>query len=563
MAKQCGESTRPRSAQPRAAKAHTRKSSEAVTTMTQSMLTLTPGSRHPNRLPAASNLNGKRKRDEPLNNTNSTMKKRKLSAPSSAPSQPPAKKKATKPAARPKVVLNAAPSIGLDVFVSGSGDTGGLGLGPKIIEARSPKLNGNLSGVVQIALGGLHGIALTSNNGLLTWGVNDNGALGRDTKWDGKMVDIDAKGADGEEVDVNPYESTPMPVPASMFPSGTVFTQVAAGDSSSFVLTDDGFVYGWGLFRVSAIAIQSSLLYTNIVQNSKGDFGFNVKEGNTIDQKPQLEPKLISELKNIKQLAVGGDHALALNNKGVVYAWGAGEQSQLARRLLPRHEHLALIPTPVALPRTIVSISAGANHSFAIDKTGKVYAWGLNNFGQCGIPRNAGDSEAIITKPEQLKSLAQPAAMVAGGNHHSVALTQEGDCMVWGRLDGYQTGIKMESLPLQDENQVMKSESGRPCVLLLPTRVPNVPPCGYVAAGSDHCVAVARDGGVYSWGFNVSYQCGQGLDKEENDDGSDNEEDDLDEVVEATLIGSGAIKGKKMVWAGAGGQFSAIAAKAE
>jgi regulator of chromosome condensation len=32
---------------------------------------------------------------------------------------------------------------------------------------------------------------------------------------------------------------------------GTVFAQLAAGDNSTFALTEDGLVYGWGTFRVS------------------------------------------------------------------------------------------------------------------------------------------------------------------------------------------------------------------------------------------------------------------------------------------------------------------------
>ena len=152
--------------------------------------------------------------------------------------------------------------------------------------------------------------------------------------------------------------------------------------------------------------------------------------------------------------------------------------------------------------------------------------------------------------------------MVTGGNHHSIALTISGDSVVWGRLDGYQTDIEVKSLPLHDETQVMKSDSGRPCVLIQPTRVPNVPLSRYVAAGSDHSLVVTRDGKVYSWGFNSSHQCGQAKDKEENgNDGLDDDEDDLDEIKEAILIGSRVIGEKTIIRAGAGGQFSAIAVK--
>jgi regulator of chromosome condensation len=86
--------------------------------------------------------------------------------------------------------------------------------------------------------------------------VNDQGALGRDTNWEGGLVDMDkaeesGSDDDDEEIEVNPKEATPSVIDLSGVEKGTVFTQVVAADSASFALTDDGFVYGWGTFRVS------------------------------------------------------------------------------------------------------------------------------------------------------------------------------------------------------------------------------------------------------------------------------------------------------------------------
>ena len=157
-------------------------------------------------------------------------------------------------------LLNRPPIIRLQIFVFGEGSAGELGLGggKSAIDVATPRLNHNLDpekvGVVDLATGGMHTVALTSNNTVLTWGVNDLGALGRDTTWDGGMRDID-KGSDSDSDDsdpgMNPFESTPMAVPDEKF-RGARIVQVAAGDSSSFVLTDDGRVYGWGTFRVGS-----------------------------------------------------------------------------------------------------------------------------------------------------------------------------------------------------------------------------------------------------------------------------------------------------------------------
>jgi regulator of chromosome condensation len=69
-----------------------------------------------------------------------------------------------------------------------------------------------------------------------------------------------------------------------------------------------------------------------------------------------------------------------------------------------------------------------------------------------------------------------------------------------------------------------------------------------VACGHDNSFAITKDGKAYSWGFSANYQTGQGSD---------------DDVEEATLIDNTAVRDRKLVWAGAGGQFSILAAHRE
>ena len=152
------------------------------------------------------------------------------------------------------------------MFVFGGNSFGELGLGPvDDTEVARPCINQNLTGVVSVAPGGVHGAALTRTNKILTWGVNDEGALGRDTSWEGGLRDIDAEDSDSCSSQLNPIESTPTEVSAKHFPQGTTFSQIAAGDSTTFVLSTDGLVYGWGTFRVQNLAC----LFKKRVQNSR------------------------------------------------------------------------------------------------------------------------------------------------------------------------------------------------------------------------------------------------------------------------------------------------------
>lgn len=121
---------------------------------------------------------------------------------------------------------NKAPTTRLNVYVFGEGSAGELGLGPKnATDVVRPQLNTLLDadkvGVVEIAAGGMHAVALTHDGQVLTWGVNDNYALGRETAWDGGVRDItegdDASEDESEDGELNPYESTPTAIPADNF----------------------------------------------------------------------------------------------------------------------------------------------------------------------------------------------------------------------------------------------------------------------------------------------------------------------------------------------------------
>ena len=75
-----------------------------------------------------------------------------------------------------------------------------------------------------------------------------------------------------------------------------------------------------------------------------------------------------------------------------------------------------------------------------------------------------------------------------------------------------------------------------------------VPPVASVAAGTDNSFAITTDGKAYSWGFSANYQTGQGTG---------------DDIETPTLIDNTAVRGKKLVFAGAGGQNGVLASVAE
>ncbi|KAJ5654027.1 hypothetical protein N7490_001030 [Penicillium lividum] len=430
---------------------------------------------------------------------------------------------------------NIPPTQRLDVYVFGTNCYGELGLGDltKKAELLRPVLNQKLNaenvGVVHIAVGGVHSAALTHDNQILTWGVNDEGALGRDTGQD-KDEDVgDSRGksrsgdeSDEDEVTHNLKEATPLPVDPSHFPRDTVFSQLAASDSATFALLTDGRVYGWGTFRTS-----------------KGGTGFSPES-----KREQRTPLLIPGVRDVVKIVAGAQHVLALTSKGTVFSWGCDEQNQLGRRRASRHHKShPLVPELCALPTGIQGIGVGLYHSFAIYKKGHIYAWGSNNFGQTGVTMSAGQNDAIVPYPVKVPHFQKYASLVSifGGKDHSMAITELGECLIWGRIDNKALGLALKDMPQSD---IIYDTYGRPRILKQPNLLTGVgDKIISGTAGTDHSFVITESGKVYSWGFNAQSQAGQ---------------PGLDEVEKPTLLHSKYLEGKKLVSAGAGGQFSLV-----
>ncbi|KAI2628185.1 RCC1/BLIP-II [Xylaria nigripes] len=437
------------------------------------------------------------------------------------------------------VVQNSVPQAALDVFVFGEGSAGELGLGSKKfegkrpIDVKRPRINHNLDavkvGVVDIACGGMHAIALTKDNRVLTWGVNDDKALGRDTTWSGGVRDADKDDSDSDDDDddtgINPLESTPTPIENGELTSSDVICKVAACDSASFVLTTDGFVYGWGTFR-----------------GADGIIGFS-ESANT-----QATPVLIEPLQDITNIVCGSNHVIAMDVNGKVWTWGSGGQYQLGRKVVTRHAG----PTATLRPQPCgkfgkrlhaVNIGAGSYHSFYIDNRQRIWSWGLNNYAQTGHSDGTGKDDAMILLPTVVNSLKDAnVTMISGGEHHSVARTSDGKLLTWGRVDGHQVG---HPSTLFNEDNCVYDDNNHPRILANPTQVPNID-TKYVTAGTDTSFAIDTQGRLYSWGFSANYQTGQGI---------------TADVTVPTLVDNSAIRDREMIWAGAGGQFSMSAAQ--
>ncbi|KAF5097449.1 hypothetical protein D0Z03_001415 [Geotrichum reessii] len=432
-----------------------------------------------------------------------------------------------------KPTFNQTPSLSkelLNVYAFGSGSICELGLGPTVTEVKRPRLNPLLPiaevGIVKLAVGGTHVLAIDKEGRLWSWGQNDSGVLGRPTKENDDEVDDDWV--------INSKESTPKRV--ENVPVTAVFVDVAATDNLSVAITDEGQLYAWGTF------------------NDEGNKSF--KKGVEI----QREPVHITAVSGIVQVAGGKDHVLILDKSGDVFAWGIGTSNQLGITVNSQLRTFVFGPLKVPGVKNIKHIAAGEFHSFAVDKDGEVYAWGLNNFGQCGLTEPLGDG-AVVTEATKVSFFTEnklKVKQIACGNHHTIALTENGDIYTFGEIYLNQLGIDSNNLP---ESLVRDAQTGAAAYVPVPTKLtegsfddePSFPKNGFkfVAAGTEHGLAIsAEDGSVWTWGSGSVYQLGHG--KPAGEDGPE-------DLPVPTRINNTASRGVNFVFAGAGAQFSILA----
>lgn len=207
----------------------------------------------------------------------------------------------------------------------------------------------------------------------------------------------------------------------------------------------------------------------------------------------------------------------------------------------------ALRPGGVSIKRgvKITKVRAGAYHSFAIDGDGRVWAWGLNNYGQLGTGTDdieVGEDGVALLEPTRIDALAGHRVVeVVGGEHHTLAITNDGRVFSFGRIDGAQLGFVKA---YYDRENSIFGERNDPRVLRAPTLLEGLPPVASGDAGTDTNLVVTSEGRAYSWGFNENYQTGLGPTKTA--------------VETPTLLNNDIFKVKKIIYAGCGGQFGMV-----
>ncbi|RLU25618.1 hypothetical protein DMN91_001775 [Ooceraea biroi] len=311
--------------------------------------------------------------------------------------------------------------IGGVMLTFGQGDFGQLGLGEEITEKTRPAAIPTYQDIIAITAGGMHNVCLRKTGEVLTFGCNDDGALGRNTSKEGS-------------------ETVPLPVELP----GKVI-QVTAGDSHTAALLEDGRVFAWGTFRILpnekivkvasgndhlVLLSENGRVYTCGCgeQGQLGRVAARTATRNTRQGKgPLLTPGVV-EFKISKKLKF--DNIWAGNfctfarehKKGDIYVFGLNNFNQIGLKDREIHFHPQVSKTFSG--KEWKHISSGEHHTVALDSEGQVFVMGRKEYGRLGLGANCSDAEELTLVPaiSSIKYID-----VDTGSRESFAVTETGD----------------------------------------------------------------------------------------------------------------------------------------
>ncbi len=370
------------------------------------------------------------------------------------------------------------------------------------------------SGLIAVAAGGYHSLALKSDGSIAGWGYSGSGQAKPPS---GNNFTAIAAGynhslalkSDGSIVcwGSNGYgQATP--------PSGSSFTAIAAGYWHSLALKSDGSIVGWGRNNYgqatppvgnSFIAIAAGEYHSLALKSDGSIVGWG--RNNYGQATPPAG-------KNFVAISAGELHSLALKSDGSIVGWGDNSDGQR---------------TPPA-GNNYVAIAAGGYHSLALKSNGSIVGWGNNSDGQRTPPAGnyvaiaAGDLHSLALKSDgsivgwgyNYFGQARPPSgsnftAIAAGGYHSLALKSDRSIVGWGN------NLYGQATPPAGNNFVAIS-AGTVHSLALKSYGSIVgwgnneyngqatPPAGNnyvaIAAGNLHSLALKSDGSIVGWGWN-------------------------------------------------------------
>ena len=277
-----------------------------------------------------------------------------------------------------------------------------------------------------------------------------------------------------------------------------VAPKIVNGNDYSVALRADGNVWTWG---------------TNIY----GQLGRNDASYSNVPLKVNLNEDLVTDI------SAGDNHVLVLTENGKVYSFGLNNYGQLGRGGASNIPYKVTDQNGKEL-EGIVKIKAGKNVSYAIDRFGKIYAWGQGYYG------NAREVQEISDKVDGIIDISKSFALSVEGKIYMYSIKAKDGILTMGSMQEVVADKKAISISEGADHTVFVTEAGtvygignnsfgqlgNGTTISTTNKVVEVclsetiPLYGVVeaAAGDRYTVALTSSGEIYTWGMNNNNEQG-------------------------------------------------------
>ena len=138
-------------------------------------------------------------------------------------------------------------------------------------------------------------------------------------------------------------------------------------------------------------------------------------------------------------ISTGGDFSCATLDSRKVACWGANDQGQLgsaAANALSLTDVNYMLEVDLPEDFTVISMDSGTSHTCAVSSTGSVMCWGANDQGQLGLGyTSVKELPTFISFDEDVTILS-----VSAGDEHTCAVSSDGEVFCWGSGSDKQLG---------------------------------------------------------------------------------------------------------------------------
>ncbi|DBA88888.1 hypothetical protein WJX79_001006 [Trebouxia sp. C0005] len=294
------------------------------------------------------------------------------------------------------------------VLSFGEGSQGALGCS-SLGDNYEPEEVNLTKDIAKVAAGHYHSLAINLEGKLFTWGRNNEGQLGQA---------------------LQPLESAATPAAVDALAKFKVMSAAASG-VASFAVVEDGTVWGWG-------------------SSKRGQLGLG--QGIVEALKPQRLPGLegitqvsagwghACALREDGQLFSWGYPQHGRLGHSLAPSQAQDEQAAVMGRLIWQPQ-----PADLLSPVQIKQVACGLDHTVAVAQNGQVYAFGDNSLcqlgraGGMGVQETSADAAAWIVRDKEGADIIF--TKVAAGLGHCLGVTHKGDVMAWGWAAAGQLGL--------------------------------------------------------------------------------------------------------------------------